>query len=1236
MLVDNLIGEVVGGRYKVERLIGRGGMGRIYEVSHQVLGRKFAMKTLSGHLVGDAGAAARFFREADSIAKLRHPNVVDVFGWEHLDDGSPCIVMEFLRGQDLGQRIRERGALDWPSILSIADQVLSALAVAHHANIIHRDLKPANIFIARDDTGRETAKLLDFGLSKVVEGGGEQTTDARIMGTPSYMAPEQAKGQKSDIGPRTDVWAMGAILHEMATGQVAYTGTSPLQVLYRICNGEPDSLVERRPDAPAAFVELVARTLSRDSDRRICDALELQDGLRAALGSIVSNFTPSHGITQAPEEEERHNTSSLTVHDADATLNTSESTAFLLSEIIDAARLWEEYPDAMAPAVERHEAVSHEAMTFHGGTICKATGDAIVVAFPNVKSAAAAAVAAQRMLGRLDFGEIRDLQVRMAIHTGRTYERGGNYFGPTLNRAARILPLARGGQIVLSAAAVEILRENLPPESMLQDLGIHTLRDLTRPEHLYLLHHPDLKQSLPPPVAPIAVRNNLPHALSSFVGRKQELASVRDLLRTNRLVTVTGLGGSGKTRLALQIAKEALNEFPDGVWLVELVSVRDEELVAQTIGQALELEREGMFTSRDSWLDRLATHLKERRALLVLDNCEHVVESCAELVDALLRRCPSLRIIAASREALAVEGEASFALAPLRAPEQATLEEAHRIESVQLFVERVRLQQPDFSLTETNVLSICRICHELEGIPLAIELAAAQANVLSVDRIAQRLEDRFALLRSRLRGGAQRQKSLRATLDWSYERLSEAEQLLLARLSSFRGSFALGAAESVCVGSGLAIVEILDLLGQLAQKSLIRLLGEAGEPRYLLLDTVREYAAEKLEALGGTRKIQSRHRDWCVLLAERAEPGLRGPNQTTFLDELEAEADNIRAALKWALDQDEGRDTLRICNALWWFWMIRGHLSEGRRHLEHALAADVHASPEFRARAYSAFGMLYIFADPGKAKTMFEESLRLARETNDTKALALASLGLGWEAAFHGDAANMTRWISESQQHYQVESDPWGMGIAGCFLGNALAASGDRDGALRISTEAISTLKKSGDRLGLSWAYINFGEAMRLCGDYEQAVGAYQMAISLSRELGDPFSTVISLTNLGLALTAFGEHLRAESALRESLAMSENLGLDAVVPAALLGLAGVEFGRNKFERTARLLGASLAIQEKIGGQFHPSEQVYYEELFMRLRTAIDRDYMMGEIRAGEAMAISEARTFAQLGPSLLV
>lgn len=534
---------------------------------------------------------------------------------------------------------------------------------------------------------------------------------------------------------------------------------------------------------------------------------------------------------------------------------------FMFTDIEASTRTWEDRPTAMPLALARHDELLHTAVKEAGGTVFKHTGDGVCAVFADPAAAVGAATAAQVALRAEAWPDAMRLRVRMAVHAGNAQHRDGDYFGPALNRVARLLATAHGGQVVLSLVTAELVRGDLHAGSNLLDLGEHRLADLSRPERVFQLVHPDLDAAFPPLRSLATRRHNLPVASSSFVGREHELAAVADLLRSSRLVTLVGVGGVGKTRLALHVAADLLEEHSDGTFLVDLAPLTDPELLASAVSQAVGLVEPAELRGTDEFLAALCEQLAGRSILLVLDNCEHLVDAAAHLGDAVLARCPDVSILATSREALAIGGEIVWRVPPLGTP--AETEGRPVGDAVTLFCERAQAVDGSFALTGDNGPAVARICRRLDGIPLAMELAAARIGVLTPDQVADRLEDSLALLRAGPRTAAARQQTLRATLDWSYDLLPVSEQLLLQRLAVFAGNFDLEAVEGVTAdGAAIRGSDTLDLLARLVDKSLVVVHGGRGTARYRLLETVRQYATEKLTEAGAGEELRRRHRDY--------------------------------------------------------------------------------------------------------------------------------------------------------------------------------------------------------------------------------------------------------------------------------------------------------------------------------------------------------------------------------------
>ncbi|MEA3186570.1 MAG: hypothetical protein QOD99_400, partial [Chthoniobacter sp.] len=532
----------------------------------------------------------------------------------------------------------------------------------------------------------------------------------------------------------------------------------------------------------------------------------------------------------------------------------SGTITFLFTDIEGSSQLWDLHRAAMQVALARHDAILREACAAHHGVVFKTIGDAFCVAFDTAHDAFTAALESQRKLQQEQWEGVGALKVRMALHTGAAEQRDDDYFGPALNRVSRVLAAAHGGQTLLSLPAAELVRDRLPDGVRLRDLGERRLRDLARPERIFQLVTNDLPSEFPPLRSLESVPNNLPAQLTTFIGREREMEEVKRLLNTVHLLTLTGTGGTGKTRLSLQVAADVLESFADGVWLVEFATIDDPTLVPETVAAALEARQEPAL----SLTATLTNFLRAKNLLIIFDNCEHVVGACAKLAETLLRACPQLRIMASSREPLGIAGEMAWTLPPLSAPQdywrnisatEDAVEKFTQFEAVRLFVERATAARSAFVLTNDNVVIVAQICSRLDGIPLAIELAAARIKVLTLQQIADRLDDRFHLLTGGSRTAMPRQQTLRALIDWSYDLLTELEQKLLRRLSVFARGRTLEAIEAVCAGEGIEDFEVVDLLTQLVDKSLVTVekSPEHGA-RYFITESIWDYSREKLQA----------------------------------------------------------------------------------------------------------------------------------------------------------------------------------------------------------------------------------------------------------------------------------------------------------------------------------------------------------------------------------------------------
>jgi predicted ATPase/class 3 adenylate cyclase len=662
---------------------------------------------------------------------------------------------------------------------------------------------------------------------------------------------------------------------------------------------------------------------------------------------------------------------------------------FLFTDIEGATKLWERHPEAMRRALARHDEILQTTIETHGGHVFKIEGDAFCAAFATAPDALGAALGAQLALSAEEWGETGPLHVRMALHTGTAEERGGDYFGPPLNRVARLLSAAHGGQVLLSLPTQELVRDQLPSGVGLQDLGDKRLKDLLRPERVFQLVAPGLPSEFPPLRTLESRPNNLPLQPTPLIGRQREVAEVIDRVQSEevRLLTLIGPGGMGKTRLALQAAGDLLEEFEDGVFFVALATITDPDLVPSTVAGPLGVKE----SAQQPLIESLKNYLQKKHLLLLVDNFEQVLDG-ASVVGELVAACPTLKVLATSRTPLRLYGEQEYPVPPLALPDPRVLpplEVFTQYEAVRLFVERARSVQPNFEVTNESAPAVAEICARLDGLPLAIELAAARVRLLPPQKMLQRLGNRLKLLKGGARDLPTRQQTLRGTIDWSYDLLEEDEKTLFGRLSVFAGGRTLEAIEEICDPEG-DLVDGLERVESLLEKSLLRQEeGPKGEPRFVMLETVHEYAREKLVESGEAEEIQRAHAEYFLALAEEAAPRLRTPEDRQWLERLETEHDNLRAALSWALERGESELALRLGGALGIFWHGHGHLSEGRNWLEEALATDERASAVARVKALEAlFWLTYDQWDLDRAEAVAQEGLKLSNEAEPGASLA--------------------------------------------------------------------------------------------------------------------------------------------------------------------------------------------------------------------------------------------------------
>jgi predicted ATPase len=708
---------------------------------------------------------------------------------------------------------------------------------------------------------------------------------------------------------------------------------------------------------------------------------------------------------------------------------------------------------------------------------------------------------------------------------------------------------------------------------------VHRLQDLSRPERVFQLCHADLPAAFPALRSLDARPHNLPLQLTRFVGREQELDELRSTLRSARLVTLTGTGGSGKTRLALQVAADLLEAHPDGTWFVELAGTAEPALVPRMVSSTIGIrEQQGRLL-----LDTLVHHLATQATLLVLDNCEHLLEACAALADRLLRSCARLTILATSREPLEITGEAVCRVPPLAVPAAALAPGAEAVaafEAVQLFVDRAVAAEPRFSLTDANAAAVAAICRRLAGIPLALELAAARLQALTVEQLRDRLEDRFRLLTGGSRTALPRQRTLRATVDWSHDLLTEPEQILLRRLTVFAGGFSLDAAEQVCSDRQVAPEDVLDLLTRLVDRSLVLLETGHASGRYRLLETIREYALEKLGAAGEEPELRQRHLTYCIGFAEPAELALRGPDQPAGLDRLQAELDNFRAAFGWGLRQQTPGPALRLASALLEFWIVRADGSEGLEWVERALDLPGEVEPAVRMKALRAAAELAdVLSDYARATAHYQESLGIARALGDKRAVALALDGLAHEARRVGRIAEARPLIEESVALLRDVGDEPSLARS---LGGLAWLAGNYTRARALWTENLAIRRRLGNRESVGWSVLQVGHAAQGEGDYAAARAAYEESLSIGRSLRYKRMIARSLTQLAEVALCEGEAAVARGLFAETLPMWEEIGHKSGLLDSLRGLGEVAGQAGDLQGAESFLQQSLTVCRAIG------------------------------------------------------
>jgi predicted ATPase/DNA-binding SARP family transcriptional activator len=960
---------------------------------------------------------------------------------------------------------------------------------------------------------------------------------------------------------------------------------------------------------------------------------------------------------------------------------------FLLTDLEGSTAHWEKDGEEFRTALAIHHTLLRRTFRRFGGYEVKEAGDGFIVAFERAGDALACAVAGQCALTEHSWPEaVGSLRVRMALHTGDVELQQADYHGLVLHHAFRMLAAGHGGQVLCSEATAVVVRRNLEPRTRLIDLGVYRLRDVEISERLFQVEYPEMAQRVFPPLrAETGYARNLPLQFTRFIGRERELGQVDELLlaEQTRLVTLTGPGGTGKSRLALELAGRLVEGFHGAVWFVPLAGLSDPQRIVDAVLGALRLLRSPSVEP----LDQIEEVLSRQPSLLVLDNFEHLVEQGASVVQALLERLSSLKCLVTSRQVLGLSGEREFVVSPLQTPAGALGAGAHRptpdagvgappsaplgleqlsmYESVQLFIDRAQIVKPDFQVTNRNAAAVAELCNRLEGIPLALELAAARAQVLTPGQMLHQLAHRFEFLVSRKRDGAKRHQTLHAAMEWSYRLLQPELQRFFARLSVFRGGWTWEAAEAVCE-EPLA----LDYLAQLRECSLVVAEEVGEETRFGMLETLREFGQEYLEASGEMPRVRQQHADFFHGLAEEAVPKLRGSEEMAWLDRLEREHDNLRSALEWLGAQGQGEAGLRLGGTLWRFWEIRGHWTEGRERLAGLLALrEAEAGTAARAAALQGAGWLALRqgqygtaqalleerlaihrelgnkgdiasslssvgiaaglqGEYGAARALHEESLAIKRELGDKSAIAASLNNLGMVAWDQREWDAARAFYEESLAIRRELEDKGGIASSLNNLGIVAHDQGDYGKARALHEESLAINRELGDQRGIAASLYQLGDVASGEGEYGTAHTRYEESLAINRELGNKRDIAGALGSLGSVAQAQGDHGLARALFEESLAMNRELGSQRGIVSDIERLAAVALAQAQSERAARLLGAAEGLREALGAPLPAAERAEHDRAVAGVRTAAGEAAFAAAWAEGRAMTLNEAIAYA--------
>jgi predicted ATPase/class 3 adenylate cyclase len=914
---------------------------------------------------------------------------------------------------------------------------------------------------------------------------------------------------------------------------------------------------------------------------------------------------------------------------------------FLFTDMVGSTNLARKYPDIWSAIQEHHHDLLRNAISAHHGYVFQVIGDEFQAAFATTLDALSAALDAQYALQTADWGEIGSMHVRMGLHTGPATPHVDKYEGYlTLSHTKRLMSIAHGDQILLSEATEALLDESLPEDITLRNLGKHRLKDFERGETIYQVIARDLPAEFPPLQSQVIPPNNLPVQLTSFVGRSRELTEIKQVLSTERLLTLTGPGGSGKTRLALQAAVEMIEHFHDGVFFVALAPITDMALVPLAIAQSLTLTE----TPGRSIVDSLKDYLTNKLLLLILDNFEQVISS-SSLVAELLMVCKELKIIVTSRERLHIGGEHEYPVLPLDMPnptQMPSLDSLSQYSAVELFLQRAKAVKPDIRITNDTARAIAEICYRLDGLPLAIELAAARIKVLSPRAMLDRMEHRLEFLTGGVRDLPKRQQTLRNTIAWSYDLLHEDEQRLFRRISVFVGGCTIEAVEAVTEDHP-SQVSILDQLGSLLDKSLLQEVdGTNNEPRFVLLETLREFGWEQLEASGEQDTIRQRHASFYLVLAEQAEASLENVEQVQWMNQMEQEHDNLLAALEWSRTAEGAiagapnggtEMCLRLAGAMGFFWEARGYYSEGRERLAAILLTKVaQGRTAARARLLARSAELaYRQSDFLATSNFARESLAIYREVGDSQGMASALIKLGNAEVELGNYGTAAEYLEEALKIWREREDRHGTARALISYGWVALRSGNYPLAKARLEEALTISRESGDTRRIGFELAGLGEVALRQGNYQHATQLVEESLELRRLLGNKWGIGVSLGILGWIAMRGENWARAKVLLGESLKVRQEIGDLSGIAWCIERLAAVAQARGQKKKAVHLFGFGAVLRATIRSVIDPSDKAAYESKIRILRSEFGKEGFAAMWEEGRALTLERAVDYALEG-----